>query len=80
MPGVRFPRKPLAVYTNPQDGRIVSITVVDEDFEQDDPVGDYQFTVGELVKAPVQELSLVAEAGQLRAGGVLVLKVSAQRF
>jgi tetratricopeptide (TPR) repeat protein len=64
----------------PSDEGTVSFTVLDRDLEQDDRVGAFQLSMSELLsETGVKELYFVTKDGELRAGGLVGLRLSVQR-
>lgn len=62
------------------DDRVISILVRDADVHDDDNVGSWQTTVGDLICRPgVREVMFVDREGRTAAGGIVALRISVER-
>ena len=62
------------------DDRVLSIRVRDADLSDDDNVGAWETTVGELLAYPgVREIAFVDREGRTEAGGIVALRISVER-
>jgi len=65
---------------SPNDGDSLTITVMDRDLEEDDRVGGFPITAAELLSKPgVREFYFVTKEKELRAGGLLAIRISVER-
>ena len=64
------------VRTSAWDGRTLSVIVWDRDIAENDPVGSWQVTLGDLAREPGVHHVILTEGGTLRGEGILALKLS----
>ncbi len=63
-----------------RDSRVLAIRVRDADLSDDDNVGSWETTVGDLLsRTGVREITFVDRDGRTEAGGIVALRISVER-
>ncbi len=69
----------LVVHGSARDRRVLQVVVLDRDLQDDDTVGTWQVSVGEvLARDGVREFVFVDDEGNLAADGVVALEISVE--